>query len=189
MNEVQPPCLYLLWPRHRKDIPEPHVPSGYALRVYRDSDDQQILDLLTSDGEPMSDTAWQDYRDMVLPDGLLLIEDLERARLVATAGAVHNPNPGRYRFPFGGELAYLIVRPEHRRLGLGTAVCAAVVRRLRAAGYESIRVCVQEHRLPAIRTYLGLGFEPFLHSNEVEQRWEQVYRALNQRFTPDAWPH
>jgi mycothiol synthase len=164
------------------------LPTGYALRVYQDADDQQLLDLLSSDGEPMGEAGWQEYRNKLLPNGLFLIEDLRDARLIATAGAVHNPNPGRYYFPFGGELGYLIVAQDRRRQGLGTAVCSAVVRRLRSAGYENIRVCVQEHRLPAIRTYLQLGFEPFLHSVEVEQRWQRVFDTLNLPFTPQAWP-
>jgi mycothiol synthase len=81
-----------------------------------------------------------------------------------------------------------VVMPEHRGRGLGSAVCAAVVRRFLSAGYDSIRVCVQEHRLPAIRTYLRLGFEPFLHSPEVEKRWQQVYGVMSIPFTPELWP-
>ena len=188
MNDVRPPCLYLLWPQRPLDLAQPVLPAGYALRVYRHTDDQQIIDLLESDDEPMSEKAWHAYLNMLLPNGLFLIEDVENAAIVATACAVHNPNPGRYYFPSGGELGYLIVAPKHRRQGLGTAVCAAVVSRLISAGYESIRVCVQEHRLPAIGTYLRLGFEPFLHSREVEQRWRQVYSALNRPFRPEAWP-
>ena len=189
MSERRPPCLYMLWPRFRRDVSEPRLPAGYAIRVYRDTDDAQLLELLRSEGEAMSETDWRAYRDMLLPNGLFLIEHHSGPRLVATAGAIHNPKPGRYYFPFGGELGYLVVKVEHRGLGLGTTVCVAVVRRLISAGYESVRVCVQEHRLPAIRTYLRLGFEPFLHSKESEQRWRGVCGALNAPFTPEVWPN
>jgi mycothiol synthase len=188
MTERRPPCLYLLWPRTRRDVQEPRIREGYLLREYRDTHNANLLELLRSDGEEMKEGHWHSYRDMLLPDGLFLIEHLADARLVATAGAVHNPNPGCYYFPFGGELGYLVVAPEHRGQGLGTVVCVAVVRRLISAGYNSIRVCVQEYRLPAIRSYLRLGFEPFLHSEEVELRWERICNLLNIRFTPEAWP-
>jgi mycothiol synthase len=187
-DEIQPPCLYLLWPRLKRDVAESYVAQGYALRTYCESDDRRLLELQGIDGEPMSEHAWRQYRDGLLPKGLFVMEHVTSARLVATAGAVHNPNPGRYYFPFGGEVGYLIVAPEHRRRGLGAAVCAAAVSRLLAAGYENIRVCVQEHRLPAIRTYLRLGFEPFLHSAEVEQRWQRVAALIGWRFTPELWP-
>lgn len=183
-----PPCLYLLWPRHKREIADQAVPTGYALRVYRESDEHELLQLLSADGDSMSESAWRTYRDVLLPKGLFLVDDVQTRRLVATAGAVHNPNPGRYYFPFGGELGYLIVAPEHRRRGLGTLVCTAVVRRFIGADYDCIRVCVQEHRLPAIRTYLSLGFEPFIHSDAIEERWQRVYNALNMSFTPAVWP-
>ena len=187
-NENRPPCLYLLWPRQTRDVPEALVPEGYNLRVYRDGDALQFLDLQSKDGEPMNDHQWRHYLDALLPNGLFLVTHVKSTRLVGTAGAIHNPNPGRYYFPFGGELGYLIVAPDHRRLGLGRAVCAAVVKRLLSAGYENIRVCVQEHRLAAIGTYLRLGFEPFLHSAQVKERWRRVYEAMNLEFTPKSWP-
>jgi mycothiol synthase len=177
----------MLWPSTRQVVPEPDVPSRYQLRIYRPGEDQQVIDLLSSDGEVMSKSEWQQYRDMLLPNGLFLIEESATRSLVASAGAVHNPNAGRYYFPSGGELGYLIVAQAHRRQGLGEAVCRATVHRMLSAGYESIRVCVQEHRAPAIRTYLQLGFEPFVHSGEVEQRWRRVCDQLQTPFDPE-WP-
>jgi mycothiol synthase len=147
-----------------------------------------MLELQGSDGEPMSPAEWYHYRDRLLPNGLFLVEHLPQQQLVGTAGSLHNPNPGRYYFPFGGELGYVVVRPEHRRRGLGRALCAAAVSRLLSAGYESIRVCVQEHREAALRTYLRLGFKPFLHSAEVSDRWRRVCGTLEVPFTPDQWP-
>lgn len=183
----RPPCLYLLWPRGKQDVPDVAVPAQYILRPFRSGDEPELLDLQSCDGDAMTNDQWREYRDALLPNGLFLVEEVASRQLVATAGAVHNPNPGRYYFPFGGELGYLIVRPEHRRRGLGRAVCAAVVRRFLSAGYESIRVCVQEHRHAALRSYIRLGFEPFVHSATVEQRWRRVCGALNLPFSPELW--
>jgi mycothiol synthase len=186
-NEVLPPCLYLLWPVLKRAAPEVRVPPGYAIRNYHERDEQGLWNLLRSDGETITDLEWHHYRDMLLPNGLFLAESLTASELVATAGAVHNPNPGREYFSFGGELGYAIVAHEHRRRGLGRAVCAVVIKRFLSAGYENIRVCVQEDRLPAVRLYLRLGFEPYLHSANVEARWQQVYATLGLPFTPDQW--
>ena len=183
----QPPCLYMLWPSRLDTVQVPGLPSNYKLRTYRDSDDRALFELLESDGEAMDHRAWQEYRDTLLPNGLFVIED-DVGSLVATAGAVHNPNPGRYYFPFGGELGYLIVTQAHRRRGLGRTVCLAVVQRLLSAGYNSIRLCVQEHREPAIRNYLSIGFEPFLHSPETVERWKRICEQLGIAFIPETWP-
>ena len=186
--DVLPPCLYLLWPRRKRHVPDARVPVGYTLRTYHERDEQGLLNLQGSDGEPMSETEWHLYRDMLLPNGLFLVEAVSSSELVATAGAVHNPNPGRYSFPFGGELGYLIVAREHRRRGPGGAVCAAVIGRFLAAGYENIRVCVQQHRLATVLLYLRLGLVPFLHSAEVATRWQQVCETIGFPYTPDQWP-
>ena len=68
------------------------------------------------------------------------------------------------------------------------AVCAAVLGRFLSAGYENIRVCVQEHRLPAMHLYLHLGFEPFLHSTEIEKRWQRICEVMGMPYEPDRWP-
>jgi hypothetical protein len=78
------------------------VPASYVRRTYREGDDSQLLTLQGSDGAPMTEEQWHHYRDALLPNGLILIEHIASNRLVATAGAVHNPRPGRYYFPFGG---------------------------------------------------------------------------------------
>ena len=104
----QPPCSYMLWPYAKKGVPESTVRADYILRTYQTGDDENVVDLLMSDGESMSNQNWQQYRDSLLPNGVFVVED-RSGRLVATAGAVHNPNPGRYYFPFDGELGYLIV--------------------------------------------------------------------------------
>ncbi len=107
---------------------------------------------------------------------------------VGTAGAIHNPRGGRYYFPFGGALAYLIVHPDHRGHGLGMVLSNRVVRHLRSVGYEHIWVGVQGFRLPAIKTYLKRGFVPFLHQDGRSERWQRICTQLGWPYTPERWP-
>jgi mycothiol synthase len=136
----------------------------------------------------LDEQEWKDYKDRMLPGGLFLIIHSRTGSLAATAGATHNPNPGRYYFPFGGELGYLIVHPVHRGKQLGRAVSALVVQRFISAGYENIRVCVQGFRAPAIKTYLKLGFVPFLYKDDICLRWQRICEQLDWPFEPDKWP-
>jgi mycothiol synthase len=186
-DENNMPCLYLIWQKDPSSL-KCDLPPGYDSRCYRHDDEKGVRTLLESDGWQMNNEEWQGYLDRILPKGLFLIFQTGSQMPVATAGAVHNPNPGRYYFPFGGELGYLIVHTEHRGRRLGSVISAIVVKRFLAAGYENIRVCVQGCRLPAIRTYLGVGFEPFLHTKEVEERWEKICTQINRPFKADAWP-
>jgi len=187
-DERELPCLYLMWPgRLPGEAPALEVVEGYVLRAYAGGDDGALRRLLESEGWGVSDEEWREYKDRILPGGLFVVADAS-GEVVGTAGAVHNPNPGRYYFPFGGELGYLVVRPEHRGRGLGRALSAAVVRRFLSAGYESVRVCVQGYRLAAVRTYLRLGFVPLLHAEELYERWRRVCERAGWPFEPEGWP-
>jgi mycothiol synthase len=188
-DERQLPGLYMLWPGCRLSQPPlAAVPRGYSVRSYEAGDEPALRALLGTDGWAMSEDHWRDYRGRLLPWGLFLLTHEASGTLVATAGAVHNPSPGRFCFPFGGELGYLDVHPDHRGRGLGTAVAALVVRRLLVAGHDSIRVGVQGFRLPALKTYLKLGFVPFLHDEGLLPRWKRICEQLGWPFTPDDWP-
>lgn len=188
-DESTLPCLYLVWPSYLlSEPPRADVPDGYVLRSYDDSDDFAIRQLLECESWKLSEKEWQDYKDQVLPNGLFLITHTNTNGLVATAGAVHKPNPGRYYFPFGGNLEYLIVHPEHRGKQLGSIVSAMVVQRFISAGYDNIRVCVQGFRVAAIKTYLRLGFVPFLHGEDIYLRWQKICEQVDWPFEPNKWP-
>jgi hypothetical protein len=77
---------------------------------------------------------------------------------------------------------------ELPRRGLGYLVSALVVQRFLVAGYTSIRVAVQEHRVPAIKTYLKAGFLPFIHQEDLLARWQRVCEQVSLPFTPEQWP-
>ncbi len=187
-DEHQLPCLYLIWPDHLlSQPPRAEIPAGYVTRPYAEGDDAALRRLLERENWVVADEEWQDYKDRVLPNGLFLILHADSGDLAATAGAVHNPNPGRYYFPFGGELGYVVVHPEHRGRRLGHHVSAMVVERFISAGYESIRVCVQGFRLAAVKTYLRLGFIPFLHSEGVVLRWERICEQVGWPFEAGGW--
>jgi mycothiol synthase len=189
LNEHRLPCLYLLWPEHLLSYPPSvRAPDGYVARPYVAGDDAALRHLLEPEEWVVADEAWQDYKDRILPGGLFLISHAATGALVATAGAVHNPNPGRFYFPFGGELGNLVVHPGHRGRGLGYLASAMVVGRFISAGYGSIRVCVQGFRLAAVKTYLRLGFAPFLHTEEVSLRWRRVCEEVGWPFEAEKWP-
>src|SRR5262249_51131250 len=82
-------------------------------------------------------------------------------------------------------LGWVATIPPHRSKGLGSAVSAAATRRLIDAGYESIRVGTQDHRLGAIKLYLKLGYVPFLYRPDMTERWRRISKNLDWPFFPD----
>src|SRR5262245_41210823 len=181
--------LYLLWPEDRLAAPPTATcPTGYTRRLYRADDAAAYLALIS---DPVF-TAGPDYLrrtlDAALPAGLINVTHEGTGQVVATACALHNPRGGHAYFPFGGELGNVAVHPEHQRRGLGRFVSAMATARLLGAGYTSIRVETQDHRLPALKRYLRLGYVPFLYAAEMAGRWQDVCEHLGWPFTPSVWP-
>jgi mycothiol synthase len=75
-----------------------------------------------------------------------------------------------------------MVHPLHRGRELGKIVSTMVVKRFLSAGYSNIRVGVQGFRLPAIRTYLAVGFVPFIYDDQLRARWERIFDALGKEL-------
>jgi mycothiol synthase len=180
--------MYMVWPIDRLPAaPAAVVADGYAVRPCHERDLGAVRAVIHSD-EPVSDAAWESFRDQIVPSGAFVIVEADSGRPVATASASHNPRATRYYFPFGGEIGYVAVDPAHRGKGLGRAVVALAVGRLVEAGYRHIFVGVQGWRLPAVKCYLSLGFVPLLHTDELLPRWRRVCEQVGWPVREGDWP-
>ena len=188
IDERQLPAMYMVWPVHRLPAaPVPAVPSGYVVRQCLEPDLSAARAVIDSD-EPVSDQAWESFRDRIVPGGAFLIVEAARGKPVATASASHNPRATRHYFPFGGEIGYVAVDPGHRGKGLGRAVVARAVARLIEAGYRHIFVGVHGWRLPAVKCYLRLGFVPLLHTDGLLPRWRRICEQIGWAVREGEWP-
>ena len=178
----------MLWDAGRERVAAA-VPPAYELDAIPNERLAEARAVIELDGA-LTNAQWESFADRVLPDGLFVARERSSGEAIGTVSAVHNPRGGRFHFPGGGEIGYLVVAELHRGRGVGSALVAAAVRRLRAAGYRHIWLGVQELRLPAIRTYLGAGFLPFLHPpdpDELEARWARVFGELQMPADSRDW--
>ncbi len=113
-----------------------------------------------------------------------MVVHVESDEVVATAMALQD----QLEFGcLGGELGWLACDPAHRGKGLGQAVSAAVTVRLIRAGFRHIHLYTEHWRLPALKTYLKLGYVPFLYNSEMWEQWRTICEQLKWPFTPEAW--
>jgi len=119
---------------------------------------------------------FQSVMQKALPDGLFFLVHKSTGQLAATTVATHNPCDGH---PFGGELGWVAAHPDHRGKGLAMVVCAAVTRRFLQAGYTDIFLRTDDFRLPAIKTYLKLGWVSCEDTPEMHERWQTVRQQLS----------
>jgi mycothiol synthase len=187
MAEDAAAAMYMLWPEGRATPVVPPISVDYSLFALASEDIDKARPIIEIDG-PLRDSAWNQFRDAVVPDGIFVIQERASSAWVGAISAIHNPAATRFYFPGGGEGGYLVVEPEHRRRGLGGALITAAVRRLDQGGYHHIFLGVQSWRLPAIRSYLSVGFQPFIHASDLVMRWRSVFAALGQEAQETDWP-
>jgi mycothiol synthase len=83
--------------------------------------------------------------------------------------------------PDTGTVHMVTVAPQHRGRGLGRALVLAVLHRFHRLGLRRAVLLTDDFRLPAIGTYLGLGFRPRLTHDSHAERWREV----STRLSPD----
>ena len=185
-DDASKPQLQMVWPQSRLDSP-PEVPlaAGYELRTFRPGDEEAYIRLMERAGFD----GWTVERlaasmRPVLPGGFIVIVHTATGALVVTARSEHKP---RDDYPFGGAIGWVAADPDHRGKGLGAAATAAATARLIQASYRNIYLLTDDWRLPAIKTYLRLGYVPRLFQPDILGRWREVCEKLNWPITPDDW--
>lgn len=178
--------LQMVWPKQLLNAPPTmRVPHGYALRTYQQGDEPRFYEIMELAGWPeWNDKVLQPWLSRILPDGWFMLIHEKSAEIVATAMCLHNYKETN---PFQGELGWLAGDPAHAGKGLGMVVSAAVTARFIDAGYRNIHLYTEDYRLPALKTYLKLGYIPFLSTPEMPERWQAICAQLQWPFTPEMW--
>jgi len=93
---------------------------------------------------------------------------------VATATAKYNPEYGDNT----GYVHMVGVLSSQKRKGLGILISLAVLHLMFKDGKQDAVLQTDDFRIPAIKTYLKLGFLPeIIHENQ-EQRWDSIFEKL-----------
>ena len=177
-DKVPVPQLQMVWPKRLLGAPpEVKLPEGYALRQYEPADADAHVALMRRAGFGHWDSEELAAAiPNIPPGGFFLVEHRATGRVVATAMAWHNPSD---LHPYGGELGWVAGDSQHKGKHLGLAVCAAATRRFLECEYREIYLKTDDFRLPAIKTYLRLGYQPLMFRDGMAARWEKVHRQLD----------
>lgn len=159
-------------------LPAPQPPPGYRLRGFCPGDEPEWIELLSSGDfgvwHPARLARMLDGGRAPLPlDGIFFATADDKP--VATACTFLWPVEG------GGEIAelgWVAVHPAQRRHGLGALVCRAVLDYVKDLGYRYIFLLTEDYRLPAIRMYLQLGFEPEITHPSHVAWWQNLKQTL-----------
>lgn len=153
---------------------EPPLPGGARLRAATPDDCDPLATLLTrAFGEPWD--AERVQRDLAeAPDVEAIYVVACEDRLLATASARLLPD----RYPGSGYVHWVAADPEAQGKGLGTLVTLRVLRHFRDAGLRDAVLETNDFRLPAVRSYLRLGFVPDCADHDEQVRWARLLPRL-----------
>ena len=164
--------LFMRHPSLAEIPPLPEPPAGYVLRGYQPVDGSGLAALLTrAFGE-----AWDEARvrrDLAeTPDVEQIYLIAYHDKLVATASARLLPD----EYPGSGYVHWVGADPAHQGKGLGRLVSLRLLHHFRAAGLRDAVLETNGFRLPAVRTYLRLGFVPERHYGDADEqrRWSRL---------------
>ena len=171
--------LKMIFDAEKTPLPELTVAEGFRLRTVADSELARYNELRVS----VEFKAWNEdqlraFRSKVLPEGIFLIEEIATGRFAASATAETTDMPDH---PELGVLGWVMTHPDLRGHHLGRSVSVAAMHRLREAHYLLFSLKTDDFRLAAVKTYLDLGWKPWLYQEDMENRW----RALAEIFKRD----
>ena len=72
-------------------------------------------------------------------------------------------------------------KKKFQGLGIGTKLNTEAVRILVENGFETAYLTTDDHRIPAIKSYLRAGFEPEMTEDDHPERWEKIFAAIGRQ--------
>ena len=97
---------------------------------------------------------------------------LENGKAVASITIVCNYETKEGLFHMVGSL------PECRGKGVGKMLGSIGEYVLKTTGMQTASLKTDDFRMPAIKVYLGVGFQPDLSTEDFVQRWDAIYRSI-----------
>ena len=172
--------LQMIFNAETTPIPEAIPPEGFRFRTIADAELPAYNELRVAAGF----TAWKEsdlalFRERVLNDAVYLIEESATGRFAASAAASSSLMPVHLRH---GSLDWVMTHPDFRGKHLGRIVSVRAMQRLYRHGYRTYYLLTDDVRVPAIKTYLGLGWKPWLFREDMEPRWRKIAENLGREF-------
>jgi mycothiol synthase len=157
-------------------LPEIKLPTGCEIRTYLPGDEEIWAEIMNT-GIGVGWTA-EDAEKLVVGRPQFDPESLFFAMLnglpVGSACAWRQtPDESRT-----GYVHMVCVVPEARGMNLGYLLTLRVLHYFRDHGFSEACLETDDERLPAIKSYLRLGFEPHYYDNSHVERWRDVTELL-----------
>ena len=148
------------------------MPSGYTLHRINPEQAVELGDLLTLAFDETWDAERTNKELLQAPDVHAVYGVMQQGKMVATASSQIRA----HRSLTSGYVHWVGTHPDYRGKRLAYALVAKVLQDFVERGYEDAYLETQPFRLPAIKTYLRLGFIP------VYQLRVKIFKKFGRKF-------
>lgn len=160
---------------HQYAAPARELPAGYEIRTFRPGDREALKDaVIALTIERMTDEKLDEkilcHAGLVPAESLFIVWHGEKP--VGTACGYLTPEAGK------GTLHMVSVLASESGHGLGMLVCAKAIEWLIGQKTPVIDLTTDDFRLPAVMSYLRLGYLPVIDDEEMLTRWRNVFAQL-----------
>lgn len=164
-------------------LPPIALPPGYELRTYREGDDVTWAAIaagsLNPSYTPEKAREAMTRKPQFKPERMFFVT--HQGQAVGTATAWMNPPTDTRQ----GYVHMVGVLEAHRGKGLGRVVTLAVLHYFRDHGFTRAILDTDDWRVPALVTYLKLGFRPLYRDDTHPGRWKALREKLGAQLLPN----
>lgn len=160
-------------------VPDIPTPMGYRLRHFQRGDEAGLASVYLQSN--LSDGSVETVQRTIVnhpcfrPERVFVVEHV--GEIVGTAAAWIEPD----RDPGVGYLHMVGILPQFRGHHLGALLTVEAIRYTRHEGFTVQRLLTDDHREPAVRLYLDLGYYPLLSHESHPERWRILGEKLNRQ--------
>ena len=155
----------------------PKTPEGYYIRPFEKGDEEDWCKCLINADLNLKEISVKQFEEYMLKDDTV---DLHNIFLMYTNnGDVVGTTTYQYgKEPNEGTIHMVGLASEHRGKKLSYFMTMYVIDKILKDGKDTIDLTTDDFRLPAIKTYLNCGFVPVIDSEELQKRWDEIYKNL-----------
>ncbi|NOY82077.1 MAG: GNAT family N-acetyltransferase [Kiritimatiellaeota bacterium] len=159
-----------------RELPPVALPAGCRVRSFGPGDDLNWTRIIAASFNARPEQY--DFERIMRGDAAFRPQRIffidHAGTTAATASAWHKPG----NWGEAGVIHYVGVLPDHRGLRLGYWVTLRAMHHISAEGRDRVVLETDDFRLPAIKTYLNLGFVPLVRHESHPERWRKVLADL-----------
>lgn len=162
----------------RQPVDPGALAEGLILRTYKEGDAKGWIEVCSED---LGTGLWteEDFVQKMLgvdglyPEGIFLAVDKNGVIAGTATGVLKDKERANL-----GYVHMVCVRPAYRGMGLGGHLSAAVLKYLADNACTDVYLTTDDFRIPAIKTYLSLGFLPVIENDEIKARWTAIMKSI-----------